>query len=148
MFIGIDLGTSPVKTILIDYNQKILTTAHSSLTVHTPQDGYNEQDPAEWIKATESCLEELSNNCPIEFTSTISIGISGHMHGATLVDNEGKVIRPCILWNDTRSFKECLEFEDQNFDVREISGNITMPGFTAPKINWIKNNEPNNFKKT
>ena len=69
------------------------------------------------------------------------------MHGATLLDKKGKVIRPCILWNDTRSFKECLEFEDQNFDVREISGNITMPGFTAPKINWIKNNESDNFKK-
>ena len=147
MFIGIDLGTSSVKTILIDHNQKILTTAHFSLTVHSPQDGYSEQDPKEWIKATESCLKELSNNCPKEFSSTISIGISGHMHGATLLDKEGKVIRPCILWNDTRSFKECLEFEDQNFDVREISGNITMPGFTAPKINWIKNNESDNFKK-
>lgn len=147
MFIGIDLGTSSLKMILIDHNQKILTTTHFSLTVHNPQDGYSEQDPKEWIKATESCLEELRNKCPKEFSSTISVGISGHMHGATLVDKEGKVIRPCILWNDTRSFKECLEFEDQNFDVREISGNITMPGFTAPKINWIKNNEPDNFKK-
>jgi xylulokinase len=147
MFIGIDLGTSSVKTILIDHNQKILTTAHSSLTVLSPQDGYNEQDPAEWIKATQSCLEELSNNYPTEFISTISIGISGHMHGATLLDKEGKVIRPCILWNDTRSHEECLEFEDQEFDVRAISGNITMPGFTAPKINWVKKNEPENFKK-
>ena len=116
MFIGIDLGTSSVKTILIDHNQKILTTAHSSLSVLSPQDGYNEQDPAEWIKATQSCLEELSNNYPTEFISTISIGISGHMHGATLLDKEGKVIRPCILWNDTRSHEECLEFEDQEFD--------------------------------
>jgi len=147
MFIGIDLGTSSVKTILIDHNQKILTTAHSSLTVLSPQDGYNEQDPAEWIKATQSCLEELSNNYPTEFISTISIGISGHMHGATLLNKEGKVIRPCILWNDTRSHEECLEFEDQEFDVRAISGNITMPGFTAPKINWVKKNEPENFKK-
>ena len=75
------------------------------------------------------------------------MGISGHMHGATIIDNEGKVIRPCILWNDTRSHKECIEFEKQNFDVRSISGNITMPGFTAPKINWIKNNEIENFNK-
>ena len=69
------------------------------------------------------------------------------MHGATLIDDNQNIIRPCILWNDTRSFKECEEFEDQNFDVRTISGNITMPGFTAPKINWIKKNEPENFKK-
>jgi xylulokinase len=69
------------------------------------------------------------------------------MHGATLIDKEGKVIRPCILWNDTRSHNECKEFEDQEFDVRAISGNIAMPGFTAPKINWLKNHEPENFKK-
>ena len=147
MFIGIDLGTSSVKTVLIDSNQKILSTAHSNLTVRSPQDGYNEQDPTEWIRATELCLQTMRNNCPTEFSATISIGISGHMHGATLIDNDGKVIRPCILWNDTRSFEECFEFEDQDYDVREISGNITMPGFTAPKINWIKNNESENFKK-
>jgi len=147
MFIGIDLGTSSVKTILIDHNQSILSTANFNLTVQTPKDGYNEQDPTEWIIATENCLENLKKNCPTEFSETISIGISGHMHGATLIDSHGEVIRPCILWNDTRSFKECIEFEDQDYDLRSISGNITMPGFTAPKINWIKNNEPDNFKK-
>ena len=147
MFIGIDLGTSSVKTILINYEQKILASSQSDLSIQCPQDGYNEQDPHEWILATENCFEALKEKCPKEFLDTISIGISGHMHGATLIDKEGKVIRPCILWNDTRSFKECDEFEDQDFDVRAISGNITMPGFTAPKINWIKNNEPDNFKK-
>ena len=147
MFIGIDLGTSSVKTILINHEQKILASSQSKLSIQSPQDGYNEQDPYEWIQATEKCFEILKEKCPTEFSDTISIGISGHMHGATLIDKEGKVIRPCILWNDTRSFKECEEFEDQDFDVRAISGNITMPGFTAPKINWIKNNEPNNFKK-
>ena len=147
MFIGIDLGTSAVKSILIDHNQDILATAHSALTVQSPKDGYNEQDPYSWIKATELCLEELKKQKFKEFTNTISIGISGHMHGATILDKEGEVIRPCILWNDTRSFKECEEFENQNYDVRKISGNIAMPGFTGPKINWIKKNEPENFKK-
>jgi len=147
MYIGIDLGTSGVKTILVDKNQKILSTTHTSLTVHSPKDGYNEQHPKDWILAIEKCLENLRKKNPLEFSSTISIGISGHMHGATLIDNKGDVIRPCILWNDTRSYKECLDFEEQEFDVRSISGNITMPGFTAPKINWIKNNEPENFKK-
>jgi xylulokinase len=147
MFIGIDLGTSSVKMILINHEQKILATSHANLSVQSPQDGYNEQDPQEWIEATETCLSLLKNKCPDEFSATISIGISGHMHGATLVDKNSKVIRPCILWNDTRSFKECEEFENQDYDVRSISGNITMPGFTAPKINWIKNNEPENFKK-
>ena len=147
MYIGIDLGTSGVKTILIDRNQKILSVAHAKLDVHSPQDGFNEQNPHDWIQATENCLCELQKKQPTEFSATISIGISGQMHGATLIDKEGNVLRPCILWNDTRSHQECIEFEDQEFDVRKISGNIAMPGFTAPKINWIKKNETENFKK-
>jgi xylulokinase len=147
MYIGIDLGTSGVKTILIDHNQKILSVAHTILDVYSPKDGFNEQDPNDWIVATKNCLAQLQKQQPTEFSATISIGISGHMHGATLIDKEGKVIRPCILWNDTRSHAECIEFEDQEFDVRAISGNITMPGFTAPKINWVKNKEPENFKR-
>ena len=147
MFIGIDLGTSSVKMILIDHNQNILATANSSLTVQSPKDGFSEQNPKEWIDSTIKCLETLKEKKPKEFSDTISIGISGHMHGATLIDGNRKVVRPCILWNDTRSHQECTEFENQKIDVRSISGNITMPGFTAPKINWIKNNEVENFKK-
>src|SRR6056300_1002266 len=147
MFIGIDLGTSSVKIILVDHDQNILATSNSSLTVQNPRDGYSEQNPNEWINATLECLESLKNKKPKEFAETIAIGISGHMHGATLIDNSGDVIRPCILWNDTRSYKECEEFENKSVDVRSISGNITMPGFTAPKINWVKNNEVESFKK-
>ena len=147
MFIGIDLGTSSVKMILVDHDQNILATSNAALTVQNPKDGYSEQNPEEWINATLKCLEELKSRNPKEFSETISIGISGHMHGATLIDKDGNVIRPCILWNDTRSHEECLEFENQSFDVRNISGNITMPGFTAPKINWLKKNEKENFNK-
>jgi len=147
MFIGIDLGTSSVKMILIDHDQNILATSNAALTVQNPKDGYSEQNPEEWINATQQCLEELKSRNPKEFSETIFIGISGHMHGATIIDTFGSVIRPCILWNDTRSHEECLEFENQSFDVRNISGNITMPGFTAPKINWLKKNERDNFNK-
>ena len=147
MYIGIDLGTSGVKTILLDSNQKILSSAHFNLTVESPKDGFNEQNPKDWVKAINYCFSKLLENKPAAFRSTISIGISGHMHGATIIDKNGNVIRPCILWNDTRSHKECIEFEDQDFNVRNISGNIAMPGFTAPKINWVKKNEPENFKK-
>ena len=147
MFIGIDLGTSSVKMILVDHDQNILATSDSPLTVQNPKDGYSEQNPQEWINATVECLESLKNKKPKELSETISISISGHMHGATLIDKSANVIRPCILWNDTRSHKECEEFENQSFDVRSISGNITMPGFTAPKINWLKNNEIESFKK-
>ena len=106
MFIGIDLGTSSVKMILVDYKQNILATSNTSLTVQNPKDGYSEQNPSEWIDATVECLEGLKSKKPKEFSETISIGISGHMHGATLIDEKGSVIRPCILWNDTRSHKE------------------------------------------
>ena len=147
MYIGIDLGTSSIKMILIDVDQNILAKSSKALSIQTPKDGYSEQNPQEWIDGTIECLEKLKLEKPKEFSETISIGISGHMHGATLIDNAGSVIRPCILWNDTRSHFECKEFENQNFDVRSISGNVAMPGFTAPKINWLKNNESNNFNK-
>ena len=80
MFIGIDLGTSSVKMILIDHKQNILATSNSSLTVQSPKDGYNEQNPQEWIDATIECLQALKAKKPKEFSETISIGISGHMH--------------------------------------------------------------------
>ncbi len=147
MFIGIDLGTSSVKMILIDQEQNILATSNSALTVQNPKDGHSEQNPQEWIDATFECLEGLKSKKPKEFTETISIGISGHMHGATLIDNSGNVIRPCILWNDTRSMKECIEMKNIYPDLEEESGNLAMPGFTAPKILWIKKNEPEVFKK-
>ena len=147
MYIGVDLGTSGVKTILVDHHQTILCVAQTDLDVQNPKDGFSEQNPHDWVEAVENCFAQIQKNIPEEFSRIVSIGISGHMHGATLIDKEGKVIRPCILWNDTRSHKECKEFEDQEFDVRAISGNIAMPGFTAPKINWLKNNEPKNFKK-
>ena len=86
MFIGIDLGTSSIKMILIDQNQKILATATSSLTVQSPKDGFSEQNPQEWIDSTMKCFEALKLKKPNEFSQTVSLGISGHMLGATLID--------------------------------------------------------------
>ena len=121
MFIGIDLGTSSVKTILIDHDQNIICSTNSSLSIQSSKDGYSEQNPEDWINATLDCFTKLQSLNPKEFQETISIGISGHMHGATLLDKDEKIIRPCILWNDTRSSMECIEFENQDFDVRNIS---------------------------
>ena len=92
MFIGIDLGTSSIKMILIDQNQKILATATSSLTVQSPKDGFSEHNPQEWIDSTMKCFEALKLKKPNEFSQTVSLGISGHMHGATLIDKDGNVI--------------------------------------------------------
>ena len=97
MFIGIDLGTSSVKMIIVDYDQNILATADSPVSVQNPKDGYSEQNPEEWINATLECLEVLKSKKPKEFIETIAIGISGQMHGATLIDSSGEVIRLSVL---------------------------------------------------
>ena len=147
MFIGIDLGTSSIKTILIDENQRVIGSVNRQLELLNPKTGYYEQNPDSWYFATLESFKELKNKFLKEFTATSAIGISGQMHGATLIDKNKTVLRPCILWNDTRSANQCIEMEDNYEFLRKESGNIAMPGFTAPKILWIKQNEPDVFKK-
>ncbi len=147
MYLGIDLGTSSVKTMLIDAEQTVVGSA-SSKEVKTarPQAGWSEQDPADWIRATEEAIAGLRAAHPAAFAAVRGIGLSGHMHGATLLDAEDKVLRPCIMWNDTRSHREAAALDaDPRF--RRITGNIVFPGFTAPKLAWVKNNEPDVFAK-
>jgi len=146
MYLGIDLGTSSVKALLMDEKQKIIGSASAELEVSRPHQGWSEQDPAEWIKATKKAISQLKQNHGPELGKIRGIGLSGQMHGATLLDKDDEIIRPCILWNDTRSHEEAGEL-DENPLFRSLSGNIVFPGFTAPKLLWVKNNEPKNFKK-
>ena len=146
MFIGIDLGTSSLKTVLINDSQKIIGHSSQPLKISNPYDGYYEQDPKSWFDATTRCFDDLKNNYSKEFRSVKAIGISGQMHGATLVDKKGNILRPCILWNDTRSFKECALMEKNYPLLRKETGNLAMPGFTAPKLLWIKENEKEIYK--
>ncbi|MEO5326003.1 xylulokinase [Mesorhizobium sp. CC13] len=146
MYLGLDLGTSGVKALLMDADQKIIGSGHGSLDVSRPHHGWSEQDPADWIAATEEAVAELKAAHPKEIAAVRGIGLSGQMHGATLLDASGKVLRPCILWNDTRSFAEAAALDaDPRF--RKITGNIVFPGFTAPKLAWVKANEPEIFAK-
>lgn len=146
MYLGLDLGTSGVKAMLIDENQKIVGAGHGSLDVSRPHSGCSEQAPADWIRATEEAVAELKASHPKELAAVKGIGLSVQMHGATLLDGSDNVLRPCILWNDTRSFKEAAELDaDPRF--RAITGNIVFPGFTAPKLVWVKNNEPDIFAR-
>ncbi|MCF6367874.1 xylulokinase [Rhizobium halophilum] len=146
MYLGLDLGTSGVKAMLIDGDQQIIGSASGALDVSRSRPGWSEQDPAHWIRATEEAVGTLGQRFPTEMAAVKGIGLSGHMHGATLIDGEDKALRPCILWNDTRSFKEAAELDaDPRF--RAITGNIVFPGFTAPKLVWVKNNEPEIFAK-
>ncbi|CAI2933156.1 xylulokinase [Aminobacter niigataensis] len=146
MYLGLDLGTSGVKALLMDADQKIIGSGHGSLDVSRPHHGWSEQDPADWIRATEEAIAELKAAHPGEIAALRGIGLSGQMHGATLLDASGKVLRPCILWNDTRSFAEAAALDaDPRF--RKITGNIVFPGFTAPKLAWVKANEPDVFAR-
>ena len=147
MFIGIDLGTSSVKTILINSDQKTLASHTEPIELLNPKNGYYEQNPEVWITATFLCFKKIRQQKPKEFEIVDSLAISGQMHGATLIDKNFNVLRNCILWNDTRSMKECIEMTSIYPNIEEESGNLAMPGFTAPKILWIKKNEPEIFKK-
>jgi len=146
MFLGIDVGTSSVKAILIDDAQTILAQGHASLTVERPHVGWSEQDPASWIIACQTAIEGIRAAAPQAWAQLKAIGVSGHMHGAVLLDATDTPLRPCILWNDMRSSVECTELEAKA-DFRGIGGNIVMPGFTAPKLAWVAKHEPEVFAR-
>lgn len=144
MYLGIDMGTSGIKAILINDDQTIIGSAHAKLTVQRPHIGWSEQDPKEWITALDQCMHALKEAAPNALAKVQGIGLSGHMHGATLLDKDGSFLRPCLLWNDTRAHEEA-HILDTNIAFRAISGNIVFPGFTAPKVLWVAENEPDVF---
>lgn len=143
-FLGIDLGTSGLRALLMDADGAVLGSAERPYTVAHPQPGWAEQDPGDWIAALEAAVGEL-RTLP-GFAALRGIGVAGHMHGATLLDAADQVLRPCILWNDTRSSAEAAAL-DAAEGVRETSGNIVFPGFTAPKLLWVERHEPEVFAK-
>lgn len=138
MFIGLDLGTSGLKGVLIGEDQSVLAEATAPLTVSRPHEGWSEQAPSDWIHAAEAVLDQLAAK---GLGQVKGIGLSGHMHGATLLDAGDEVLRPCILWNDTRSHAEAAAL-DANPIFRPLTGNIVFPGFTAPKLAWVRKHEP------
>ena len=145
LYLGLDLGTSSLKALLIDEDQRTLAAAEAPLAVSRPHPGWSEQDPAAWIAAAEQALDAVSAR--VDLASVRAIGLSGQMHGATLLDEADRPLRPCILWNDTRSAAEA-EARDADPRTREITGNIVFPGFTAPKLAWTRAHEPETFEKT
>ena len=124
---------------MIDKNQDLIASAEYTYKVRKLSKGWSEQNPQDWIDACEKVIDYLLDNASGEISALRAIGISGQMHGATLLDKNSEVIRPCILWNDTRAYKEAKNM-DEIASFREISGNIVFPGFTAPKVAWIERN--------
>lgn len=147
-FIGLDLGTSELKALLIDAQQKTIATVGAKLTVQRPQPLWSEQAPTDWWNALEDVMDQLSRQHPEALSRVAGIGLSGQMHGAVLLDGAHNVLRPAILWNDGRSGEECRELEVCVPLLSEITGNLAMPGFTAPKLLWVKAHEPACFAQT
>lgn len=145
-WLGIDIGTSGVKSILLDENQQVLHSSSAPLDVSRPHPVWSEQNPHDWWDAVLSTVDAIAAACPAALSRTRGIGLSGQMHGATLLDADDDVLRPAILWNDGRSASQCATL-DASADFRGIGGNLVMPGFTAPKLEWVLQNEPDTFDK-
>lgn len=145
MYLGVDLGTSGIKVIITNPEGQIVDSQSAELTASRPQPLWSEQNPADWWLAFCDVMDNLSSR---PYLSQVkAIGLSGQMHGATLLDKNAEVIRPAILWNDGRSAAECEELEKAVPNSRQTTGNIMMPGFTAPKLLWLQHHEPQNFAR-
>lgn len=147
MFLGLDIGTSSVKAVLVDDTQLIVEQASSaSMSVSRPTALHSEQDPdGQWWPAVCEAVLKLSAKSR---ASVKAIGLSGQMHGAVCLDKTDTVIRPAILWNDGRSGLQCAQMMANIPDLTSIAGNLAMPGFTAPKLAWMRDNEPDHFAST
>ncbi len=146
-FIGIDVGTSSIKALLVDENGKVLASSNPEYPFQTPAPLQAETDPEVWWDATCRAIRELLTNTSAE--SVAGIGLTGQMHGLVVLDQKGDPLRPCIMWNDQRSFKECEEMTEiiGESEVLRITGNPILAGFTAPKLRWVEKNEPEIFAK-
>lgn len=147
MYLGIDLGTSSIKVVLVDVAGKIVDAQSESYPLYFPQIGYAEQNPEQWYTGLIAALKNLGLRQNLKQIKGISF--SGQMHGLVLLDKYDKVLRPAILWNDGRSEEECrfLNCEIGKDKLIEWTGNIAFPGFTAPKILWLKKHEPEIFAR-
>ena len=145
-FLGLDIGTSAVKGIVVDEDQRVLAVTEFPLATLRLRPLWSEQNPEDWWQATAKVVASLRRELGPAFGEIASIGLSGQMHGAVLLDATNRVIRPAILWNDGRAAREARELADAIPDIGIIAGVLPMPGLTAPKLLWLKRHEPENFK--
>ena len=148
-YIGIDLGTSGTKTVLFDRAGSALASATIEYPLYQPQNGYAEQDPDDWWNAAAGTIRMVLEKSGVDSAEVKGIGISGQMHGLVMLDKDGKVIRRSIIWCDQRTAKECAEITEKVGRERliEITANPALTGFTASKILWVRNNEPENYAR-
>ena len=142
MLLGIDLGTSALKIVAVDDDGKTVASSSVEIMTESPRPGWSEQDPAAWLRALHVAMYLLLANPKVKASRIAGIGLSGQMHGAVLLDGSANVLRPCILWNDSRSHEDCSRMEEQVPDIGMLAGVPPLPGFTAPKIMWVEREEP------
>ena len=140
MLVGLDVGTTGVKAVAISPDGRVLASASEEYALSTPRPGWAEQDPEDWWRAAQACLERLPEG---------HVGLSGQMHGLVVLDAEDRVLRPAILWNDQRTAAECAEIEARVGLERliELTGNRALTGFTAPKLLWLRRHEPDTYAR-
>lgn len=147
MYLGLDLGTSEIKVVIIDDAGTLVASEGEPLTVQRPHPQWSEQDPGQWWAATNRAVGRLRARHANLWAGIRAIGLSGQMHGAVLLDARDNVLRPAILWNDTRSAEECELLTRLAPELHQIAGNLAMPGFTAPKLLWVAKHEPEIFAR-
>ena len=150
LLIGLDAGTTALKAVLVGQDGKPLARVSEPYPLHTPQPGWAEQDPRDWAQAAERALVRLSRSDAFRGERVRGIGLSGQMHGTVFLDGADRVIRPALLWNDQRTFRECEEIQEALGGVEDLiraTGNLALTGFSAPKILWLRSNEPDAFRR-
>ena len=147
MFLGIDLGTSEVKVLLLDEQHHIVASRGEPLALQRPKPLWSEQHPQDWWAATDRAMQALAQEQPRAMAAVQAIGLAGQMHGAVLLDEQEQVLRPAILWNDGRSGDACVALEAALPRLHAITGNLAMPGFTAPKLWWVREHERELFER-
>ena len=148
--LGLDIGTSAVKALLMDQNGEIVAENSEGYPLNTPRSGWAEQNPEDWWQASQKVIKDLIKENDIDNSKIKAISFSGQMHSSVFLDKNMDIIRPAILWSDTRTSAECEEIYERVGGVEELAKLVSNPaleGFTAPKILWLRNNEPENFKK-
>ena len=148
--LGLDIGTSAVKALLMDQNGEIVAENSEGYPLTTPQSGWAEQNPEDWWQASQKVIKGLIAENEIDSSKIEALSFSGQMHSSVFLDKNMEVIRPAILWSDTRTSAECEEIHERVGGIKELANLVSNPaleGFTAPKILWLRNNEPENFEK-
>lgn len=147
--IGLDIGTSGAKALVVNSRGKVLATAFAEYPMATPRPLWAEQNPQDWWKASKQVLRSVLRKSGVPAAEVRGIGLTGQMHGLVLLDKNGAVLRPCIMWNDQRTADECVEMTDLvgREKLLELTGNLVLPGFTAPKILWVRKHEPHLYDR-